>query len=195
MVNGRLPFNDAQLVEMEEEMRMQRLRFERNISFGKISSHHRVLMEWSLSTKWQKLFKSLLFSTECMTLIRKLLQFSPQNRPTIGEVLRDCWLTGKKPIPRQLNRPKVEVGNTTAGELWFDHHNVILYTWLVFVIIVFYDHSLQWILPRKKRNKVLLSRIAWARNPNRRVTNHPHTDKQPSREPLLWTKRPERQSS
>lgn len=40
MVNGRLPFNDAQLVEMEEEMKMQRLRFERNISFGKISSHH-----------------------------------------------------------------------------------------------------------------------------------------------------------
>lgn len=37
MVNGRLPFNDAQLVEMEEEMKMQRLRFERNISFGKIS--------------------------------------------------------------------------------------------------------------------------------------------------------------
>lgn len=34
MVNGRLPFNDAQLVEMEEEMKMQRLRFERNISFG-----------------------------------------------------------------------------------------------------------------------------------------------------------------
>lgn len=38
MVNGRLPFNDAQLVEMEEEMKMQRLRFERNISFGMISS-------------------------------------------------------------------------------------------------------------------------------------------------------------
>lgn len=52
-----------------------------------------------------------------MTLIRKLLQFSPQNRPNIEEVLRDCWLTGKKPIPRQLNRPQVEVGNTTAEEL------------------------------------------------------------------------------
>lgn len=45
MVNGRLPFNDAQLVEMEEEMKMQRLRFERNISFGKISSHYLFLME------------------------------------------------------------------------------------------------------------------------------------------------------
>lgn len=40
MVNGRLPFNDAQLVEMEEEMKMQRLRFERNISFGKISPNY-----------------------------------------------------------------------------------------------------------------------------------------------------------
>ncbi|XP_052717620.1 serine/threonine-protein kinase MARK2-like [Crassostrea angulata] len=86
MVNGRLPFNDAQLVEMEEEMKMQRLRFERNISF------------------------------ECMTLIRKLLQFSPQNRPNIGEVLRDCWLTGKKPIPRQLNRPQVEPSVNSTEE-------------------------------------------------------------------------------
>eukprot|EP00105_Crassostrea_gigas_P034289 XP_019918437.1 PREDICTED: MAP/microtubule affinity-regulating kinase 3-like [Crassostrea gigas] len=86
MVNGRLPFNDAQLVEMEEEMKMQRLRFERNISF------------------------------ECMTLIRKLLQFSPQNRPNIGEVLRDCWLTGKKPIPRQLNRPQVEPSVNSSEE-------------------------------------------------------------------------------
>nr|XP_022341133.1 sucrose non-fermenting protein kinase 1-like isoform X2 [Crassostrea virginica] len=78
MVNGRLPFNDAQIAEMEEEMKMQRLKFERNISF------------------------------ECMALIRKLLQYSPQNRPLIGEVVKDCWLTGKKPIPRQLNRPKWE---------------------------------------------------------------------------------------
>lgn len=44
-----------------------------------------------------------------MALIRKLLQYSPQNRPLIGEVVKDCWLTGKKPIPRQLNRPKWEV--------------------------------------------------------------------------------------
>ncbi|KAJ8312732.1 hypothetical protein KUTeg_010105 [Tegillarca granosa] len=33
MANGRLPFNDAQLSEMDEEMRMQRLKFERTISF------------------------------------------------------------------------------------------------------------------------------------------------------------------
>lgn len=45
MVNGRLPFNDAQLVEMEEEVKMQRLRFERNISFGKISPNYLFLME------------------------------------------------------------------------------------------------------------------------------------------------------
>ena len=35
MLNGRLPFNDSQLMEMEEDMKMQRLRFERNVSFGK----------------------------------------------------------------------------------------------------------------------------------------------------------------
>ena len=35
MVNGRLPFNDNQLLDMEEEMKMQRLRFERAVSFGK----------------------------------------------------------------------------------------------------------------------------------------------------------------
>lgn len=45
MVNGRLPFNDAQLVEMEEEVKMQRLRFERNISFGKISPNYFFLVE------------------------------------------------------------------------------------------------------------------------------------------------------
>jgi len=36
MLNGRLPFNDTQLVNMDEEMKMQRLRFERTVSFGKL---------------------------------------------------------------------------------------------------------------------------------------------------------------
>ena len=36
MLNGRLPFNDSQLMEMEEDMKMQRLRFERIVSFGKL---------------------------------------------------------------------------------------------------------------------------------------------------------------
>lgn len=35
MINGRLPFNDAQMLEMDEDMKMQRLRFERSSSFGK----------------------------------------------------------------------------------------------------------------------------------------------------------------
>lgn len=34
MLNGRLPFNDAQLSDLEEDMKMQRLRFERAVSFG-----------------------------------------------------------------------------------------------------------------------------------------------------------------
>lgn len=77
MANGRLPFNDAQLSEMDEEMRMQRLKFERTISF------------------------------DCMILIRKLLQYHPTNRPSVNEILEDSWLTGKKPIPRQVyNKPK-----------------------------------------------------------------------------------------
>ncbi|XP_046581819.1 LOW QUALITY PROTEIN: testis-specific serine/threonine-protein kinase 1-like [Haliotis rubra] len=76
MVNGRLPYNDSQLSEMDEDMRMQRLRFERNVSF------------------------------DCMVLIRKMLQYNPLLRPAVGEVLADPWLTGKKPIPRQLNKPK-----------------------------------------------------------------------------------------
>lgn len=36
MLNGRLPFNDAQLSELEEDMKMQRLRFEKAVSFGKL---------------------------------------------------------------------------------------------------------------------------------------------------------------
>ncbi|XP_033747149.1 serine/threonine-protein kinase MARK2-like [Pecten maximus] len=76
MVNGRLPFNDNQLMEMEEEMKMQRLRFERNVSF------------------------------DCMVLIRKLLQYHPSMRPPLDDVIDDPWLTGKKPIPRQVTRPK-----------------------------------------------------------------------------------------
>ncbi|XP_069136547.1 serine/threonine-protein kinase MARK2-like [Argopecten irradians] len=76
MVNGRLPFNDNQLMEMEEEMKMQRLRFERSVSF------------------------------DCMVLIRKLLQYHPTMRPPLEEVADDPWLTGKKPIPRQVTRPK-----------------------------------------------------------------------------------------
>lgn len=50
MVNGRLPFNDAQIAEMEEEMKMQRLKFERNISFGTIvfSGDHLVQINCTL---------------------------------------------------------------------------------------------------------------------------------------------------
>ncbi|XP_048257092.1 testis-specific serine/threonine-protein kinase 1-like isoform X1 [Haliotis rufescens] len=76
MVNGRLPYNDSQLSEMDEDMRMQRLRFERNVSF------------------------------DCMVLIRRMLQYNPLLRPVVEEVLSDPWLTGKKPIPRQFNKPK-----------------------------------------------------------------------------------------
>ncbi|XP_060064733.1 uncharacterized protein LOC132545081 [Ylistrum balloti] len=76
MVNGRLPFNDNELMEMEEDMKMQRLRFERHVSF------------------------------DCMVLIRKLLQYHPSIRPPLNEVIDDPWLTGKKPIPRQVTRPK-----------------------------------------------------------------------------------------
>lgn len=36
MINGRLPFNDAQILDMEEDMKMQRLRFERSATFGKL---------------------------------------------------------------------------------------------------------------------------------------------------------------
>ncbi|KAK3083089.1 hypothetical protein FSP39_013688 [Pinctada imbricata] len=76
MVNGRLPFNDNQIVDMEEEMKMQRLRFERSVSF------------------------------DCIVLVRKLLQYNPTQRPTLTDVMNDTWFTGKKPIPRQLNAPK-----------------------------------------------------------------------------------------
>lgn len=76
MLNGRLPFNDAQLNDLEEEMKMQRLRFERNVSF------------------------------ESMVLVRRILQFNPANRPSVAELLTDPWLTGKRPIPRQVNKPK-----------------------------------------------------------------------------------------
>ncbi|XP_061198065.1 serine/threonine-protein kinase MARK2-like [Saccostrea echinata] len=76
MVNGRLPFNDSKLQEMEEEMKMQRLRFERNISF------------------------------DCIALIRRLLQYSPCYRPSIGEVQEDSWLTGKNSNPKQPNHRK-----------------------------------------------------------------------------------------
>ncbi|OWF41153.1 serine/threonine-protein kinase MARK2-like [Mizuhopecten yessoensis] len=76
MVNGRLPFNDNQLMEMEEEMKMQRLKFERSVSF------------------------------DCMVLIRKILQYHPSVRPPLDEVIDDKWLTGNKPIPRQVTKPK-----------------------------------------------------------------------------------------
>ncbi|CAC5410437.1 Testis-specific serine/threonine-protein kinase 5,Testis-specific serine/threonine-protein kinase 1,Hormonally up-regulated neu tumor-associated kinase homolog B [Mytilus coruscus] len=76
MINGRLPFNDAQMLEMDEDMKMQRLRFERSSSF------------------------------DCMVLIRKLLQYHPGERPLLEDILNDPWITGKKPIPRQLQRPK-----------------------------------------------------------------------------------------
>ncbi|XP_050408578.1 uncharacterized protein LOC126823658 [Patella vulgata] len=76
MINGRLPYNDGQLTEMDDDMRMQRLRFERNVSF------------------------------DCMVLVRKLLQYRPMLRPALSEILKDPWITGKKPIPRQLNKPK-----------------------------------------------------------------------------------------
>ncbi|XP_062614346.1 serine/threonine-protein kinase MARK2-like isoform X2 [Saccostrea cucullata] len=76
MVNGRLPFNDSQLQEMEEEMKMQRLRFERNISF------------------------------DCMSLIRRLLRYSPRCRPSIREVHEDSWLISKKSNPQQLYHVK-----------------------------------------------------------------------------------------
>ncbi|XP_071180268.1 serine/threonine-protein kinase MARK2-like [Mytilus edulis] len=76
MINGRLPFNDAQMLEMDEDMKMQRLRFERSSSF------------------------------DCMVLIRKLLQYQPTERPLLDDILNDPWITGKKPIPRQLQRPK-----------------------------------------------------------------------------------------
>ena len=39
MLNGRLPFNDAQLGDLEEDQKMQRLRFERSVSFGKYTKH------------------------------------------------------------------------------------------------------------------------------------------------------------
>ncbi|KAL4224236.1 hypothetical protein ACF0H5_017689 [Mactra antiquata] len=76
MLNGRLPFNDAQLTELEEDMKMQRLRFERNVSF------------------------------ESMVLVRRILQYNPSNRPTMAEILSDTWLTGKRLIPRQQTKPK-----------------------------------------------------------------------------------------
>lgn len=37
MLNGRLPYNDNQITELEEDMKMQRLKFERTVSFGKIN--------------------------------------------------------------------------------------------------------------------------------------------------------------
>lgn len=40
-----------------------------------------------------------------------MLQFAPNNRPSIREVLDDFWLTGRKPIPKQLNRPKWEASD------------------------------------------------------------------------------------
>jgi hypothetical protein len=38
-----------------------------------------------------------------MKLIRKLLQFSPHNRPSIKEVLEDRWLTGGKLVVQYNN--------------------------------------------------------------------------------------------
>ncbi|XP_045172121.2 uncharacterized protein LOC123534106 [Mercenaria mercenaria] len=76
MLNGRLPFNDAQLVDLEEDQKMQRLRFERSVSF------------------------------ESMVLVRRILQYNPTHRLTTAEILNDPWLTGKKLIPRQTTKPK-----------------------------------------------------------------------------------------
>ncbi|XP_060582113.1 serine/threonine-protein kinase MARK1-like isoform X2 [Ruditapes philippinarum] len=71
MLNGRLPFNDAQLADLEEDQKMQRLRFERSVSF------------------------------ESMVLVRRILQYNPTNRPSTAVILSDPWLTGKRLIPRQ----------------------------------------------------------------------------------------------
>ncbi|KAL3856453.1 hypothetical protein ACJMK2_011210, partial [Sinanodonta woodiana] len=76
MLNGRLPFSDVHLAAMEEEMKMQRLCFERTVSF------------------------------ESMMLVRKILQYNSTQRPSLGEIIEDPWITGRKPIPRQLNKPK-----------------------------------------------------------------------------------------
>ena len=68
----------------------------------------------------QRRFFSL---TDCMVLIRKILQYHPSQRPTIVEILEDPWLTGKKPIPRQTNRPKWVVSISGLLEvqyyMWF----------------------------------------------------------------------------
>ncbi|XP_048740379.2 testis-specific serine/threonine-protein kinase 5-like [Ostrea edulis] len=78
MVNGRLPYNHSQLSAMDEDMKLQRLKFRPNIS------------------------------SDCIELIKKMLQFAPNHRPSIREVLEDPWLNGSKPARRQLNRPKWE---------------------------------------------------------------------------------------
>ncbi|XP_056005005.1 testis-specific serine/threonine-protein kinase 1-like isoform X2 [Ostrea edulis] len=78
MVNGRLPYNHSQLSAMDEDMKLQRLKFRPNVS------------------------------SDCIELIKKMLQFAPNHRPSIREVLEDPWLNGSKPIRRQLNRPKWE---------------------------------------------------------------------------------------
>ncbi|XP_048735932.1 testis-specific serine/threonine-protein kinase 5-like [Ostrea edulis] len=78
LVNGRFPYNHLQLSAMDADMKMQRLQFRQNVS------------------------------SDCIKLIKKMLQFAPNNRPSIREVLDDFWLTGRKPIPKQLNRPKWE---------------------------------------------------------------------------------------
>ncbi|WAR01400.1 TSSK5-like protein [Mya arenaria] len=76
MLNGRLPFNDAQLCELEEEMKMQRIRFERTVNF------------------------------DSMVFVRRMLQYQPSARPTMTDIIADPWLTGHLAIPRQPNKPR-----------------------------------------------------------------------------------------
>ena len=63
MLNGRLPFNDSQLMEMEEDMKMQRLRFERIVSFGKLFIH--IYSHWIGGNQKQKSLETVFSIAIC----------------------------------------------------------------------------------------------------------------------------------